>query len=298
VSTKPPVAPLGADTQTASDFTIISRAPAVRFLSRGVQPPSSVYVGVNDDLIVGCATSQTGETVTISYRLLRTDGLIILGQFTVSPPNTRAVTTHIESLAEGFLLSVSCKAAVATTRGQTFLRVFLSDPALGGGQPSYMLMADYVTTQFAPAHPNGRVLAPSEGPGSTRTVTGTVPGAGFAPSLNVPLNARWRIKIIQATLTTSAVAGNRQVQLNLFINGTFITPGPPEVNVPPSNTSFCFCTPVRTVPIQTPAVQWLALPDGMIMLGADQISFLTASLSGTDQWSAITTSVEEWLDNV
>lgn len=292
------VAPLGSPPATDSDFKIYTARPDVRFLSRGVQPPSPVYVGVNDDLIVACATSQTGETVTVSYRLLRPDGLLVLGQFTIAPPNTRAVTVHTESLAEGFLLSVSCKAAVASTRGQTFVRVFLSDPALGGGQPSYMLMADYVTTAMAPAHPNGRVLAPSEGPGNPRAVTAIVPGIGNDWNQTVPPNARWKVRTVFAQLSTSAAVANRYVTFAITNGGVFQYIGGAD-KVQAASTA-CFYGGAALTPNVSPnsGIGMVPLAPDTPILGAGTLQASTRNIDPGDQWSAIVLGVEEWLDNV
>lgn len=295
---KIPVPPLGADAVTADDFQVYSAPSLVRFLSRGVQPPSQIYLKHTDTLQVACASSQAGESVTFNYRLLRADGSLVKGQFVIQVPATRAVVTQNEPMAEGFLLSLSCKAAVAKTRGQTFARAFLTAGSFGPNQPSYTLMADYVTTAFAPAHPNGRVLAPSEGPGNIITVVGSVPGLGAPAILTVPTNARWRPKIVTGSITTDAVAGNRQVEIDLTINGTIVLCGMAEVNVAPGTTSTMICHAVRMVPVRAPVVQWLALPEGLIMLGADLIEFSANGFDVGDRFTAITATVEEWLDNV
>lgn len=298
MASKIPVAPLGAPSQTADDFRIYTAQPDVRFLSRAVQPPSYVYVDPNDDLTVACATSQTNETVTVSYRLLRADGELVLGQFTLSPPNTRAVATHTESLAEGFLLSVSCKAAVATTRGQTFVRVFLSDPALGAGQPSYMLMADYITTQLAPAHPNGRVLAPSEGPGWTHQFVATPAGAGLQWTFAVPTNARLQLRTIFAILSTDATVGNRTVRLDARIaGGTAFAATATAVQAPSLTVSYTY-SPLATLVPLLPALGYVPLPPGITQLGGDIIEDVTALVGAADRWTAVGIFVEEWLDNV
>lgn len=279
-------------------FRIASLPANIGFLKRAVQPPSDVYVETSDVLVVGVATSQNNEVLTVSYRLLRFDGVVIHGQFTISPPNTRAVTIHSEQLAEGFLLSMSCKAATAVTRGQTFVRAFLTKPSLGQGQPSYMLMADYVTTAMAPAFPNGRVLAPTEGPGSPVVTQIGNPVAGNDFAITVPPNARWKLKSFAALFITAVGGGNRYPAL-ITVRGAFgswfgfanqFQAGGNSVQYGAS----CM-TPGSAVSTQ---FSTLPLPLDLQLLGGDLFETQTLGISAGDQWQRILLAYEEWLDNV
>jgi hypothetical protein len=295
---KIPVVALGSPPPSADEFQIYTAKPDVRFLSKAVQPPSQVYVDVGDDIVVSAASSQVNEAVTVSYRLLRFDGELVLGQFQIRPPSNRSVITYQESLAEGFLLSVSCKANIATTRGQTFVRIFLTDPALGSGQPSYMLMADYVTTQMAPATPGGRVLSPAEGPGWSRSLSFASPGAGNPWIVSVPLNARWRIKNFFATFGTDGVAGNRSIGVAILQNGLF-TYGAlaTQVQGPSLNVSYCGAalTPHTGA---VAGISQLPIPPDLTLLGNDKIESLMFTFDPGDLWTTQNFAVEEWLDNV
>ena len=281
------------------DFQVHTVKPDVRFLIKGVQPPSNVYVTVDDDLIIGCASSQTNEAVTVSYRLLRPDGQIILGQCVVRPASDRSVTVHSESLCEGFLLSVSCKAAIATTRGQTFARIFLSNPSLGGGQPSYMLMADYVTTAMAPAFPNGRQLAPVEGPGWINAVGITIAFPTGQWSANVPTNARWRIISAQAFFVTDATVGNRSLEVQIFSGAARVWESGASAVVPPSSTYYHTVAPIDfpQYPSVTPGVN-SPIPPDMIVLAGGQVIADATPLGAFDSYFLPKIYVEEWLDNV
>lgn len=292
------IPPLGGPSPAEDTFTVYSHKGNVRFLSRAVQPPSAVYVDVDDVLEVGCASSRAGEVVTVSYRLLRADGELIKGQFQVFPPLNRAIATKQEPLAEGFLLSVSCKATQAVTRGQTFVRVFLTDPALGGGQPSYMLMADYVTTAMAPAHPNGRVLAPSEGPGWVHTIPVPTPPAGSNWTLQTPVNARWLLKTGTFQLTTDPTVLSRDVNIGIQSGGSFVFSSFSIVSQTASQFRiYSLATATPYLPAN-PNEQILVIPPNMLMLGGDIIAGTEAASAVGDQFSSIFVAVEEWLDNV
>src|SRR5579864_5722224 len=108
------------------DYTPAVQSQVVSWQLKRLPPPSAVYITVDDVLRAAAASSQANEVVTISYRWIRAaDGKLDYGQFTIAPASDRSLKVQDQPLAEGFLLSVSCKAAVATTRGQTFVRLFL-----------------------------------------------------------------------------------------------------------------------------------------------------------------------------
>jgi hypothetical protein len=283
------------------DFTPAAQSQVVSWQLRRVPPPSALYVNVNDKLVVFAASSQVSEVVTINYRLLRAaDGVIVPGQFTVAPAAFRGIAGQQAQMAEGFLLSVSVTAAAAITRGQTFVRVFLGSGPFGASEPSYMLMADYATNIMAPAHPNGRVLSPVEGPGNLRNVAGLAPGAGSEWLISVPANARWRVQSVLATLTTSAAVANRGVALRVF-----------EASAPaggyPTNFAQVASTTVvysfgAGLGVQSSASGFsnMGFPSALIIggPGTNNLQSLTGSIQAGDQWGAPTALVEEWLDNV
>lgn len=283
-----------------SDYTPAVQSKVVTWQLKRVTPPSPLYVSVDDKLVVGAATSQTNEVVTVNYRLLRaSDGVIVPGQFTVTPTNNRTIVVKTQQLAEGFLLSASVKAAVATTRGMTFVRAFLGAGPFGAGQPSYMLMADYVTTAMAPAHPNGRVLAPTEGPGLLYSVRAAHSPAGTNWSFTVPTNARWRVESIQSLLVTSATVATRQVSLVIASPTDTIAIVPGNVNQAASQTEFYIWGDGLLYQVDTRPVDSAPLPRNMILLPSFVINAQVLSLQAADQWSDFpVVFVEEWLDNV
>lgn len=279
-------------------FQITRKPEGVTFLRRAVQPPSQVYVENIDQISVSCASSVVGETVTVNYRLLRFDGEIVEGQFAVRPASNRTVTTYTETLTEGFLLTVSCRAAVATTRGQTFVRIFLSSPAFAGNLPSYMLMADYVTNTMAPGHPNGRVLAPSEGPGWPHSAIAAVPAAGANATITVPANARWRVGSAYGQLTTSAAVANRFGGVLVTSAGVLVFAGMSPDAQAASLVRIYSGSGFSAESLAGSGFGAWSLPVNTFLLGGDVVRTVTANLDAADQWNAFEISVEEWLDNV
>jgi len=293
-----PVVPLGAGPQSADEFQIYTQTQNIKFLTRAVQPPSQLFVDVSDDIVCSMASSVAGERVTVSYRLLRFDGEVVLGQFQVSAVGLRTVVTHTEDLAEGFLLSVSCKATLATTRGQTFVRIFLTDPALGSGQPTYMIMADYVTNQFAPAYPGGRVISPVEGPGLLFPLQIAAPGAGADWQAVVPINARWAVRSFAATLTTAVAVANR------YVTFTGVTVGGPVFRCGADKVQAASQVTLYGGAAMTPNVSpdagfgMVGIPPAIVLTGNNTFNSITRAIQAADTWASIALFIEEWLDNV
>jgi hypothetical protein len=293
-----PIAPLGGPAPAEDKFKIYTFEGNVQFLTKAVQPPSAVYVDQGADLFVEACTSQTNEQVIVNYRLLRFDGDVILGQFIVSPPNTRLVLEYQESLTEGFLLSVSCKSTVALTRGQTFVRIGLTDPALGLGNPTQVLFADYVTDNISPGYPGGRVLSPVEGPGWVHAVTVANPAAGAECHINIPTNVRWKVLGFLATFQPSAVVANRIIVIAVISAGFGCWTGPPTQGVPASIPVTYTAGMGVVAPATSPRNVNGPLPNDMILVPVGDIHTSTLNIDPGDQYSNVQMVVEEWLDNV
>ena len=291
--------------QSASDVTpapLTGPSSVVSYEFQNIQPPSMLYVNVDDQIIISAGTSQTAEVVTVNVRLLLPTGRIEDMQFQIRPANTRTVLKQSFGLAEGYLLSMSASAAVATTRGQTFVRVSLQRSASGAGNPAYCLMADYVNTQSVPGYPNGRILSPTEGPGYLLMYAPGNPGAGNDFNIPVPTNARWRIQGLNANFITSAAVQNRTPKIVVYSSvGTAWEGGTLAPVVASSNVFFN----VGALPPWTagdPTQLYAPIPPNLFLAqNASQamgLKSLTGLLQAGDSWGSIGLLVEEWLDNV
>jgi hypothetical protein len=291
--------------QSPSDLTPAPLTPnqsLVSFAFKGISPPSNLYVDVDDQLVVSAATSQTNEVITVNVRLLLPNGRLEDMQFVVRPLNGRQVLRTGFGLAQGYILSVSAVALVAITRGATFLRIATQRGALGSGNPAQMLFSDYVTTQATSAYPNGRVSSSLEGPGLTYGVSAANPGAGADWTISLPVNSRWKVRSLAATLTTSATVANRQVSITVADLTAFKFRGFPLQNIPASTIALISAYPGTQFTSVVATDFTLPLPADMYLTGApattDTIASLTVGIQAADQWSAIRLMVEEWLDYV
>ena len=286
--------------QQPGDYTPARPSNVVSWQLKRLPPPSPLYITRDDVLRVTVVCGLGAETVTCNYRLLRAaDGVVVAGQFTVRSTAAYSFATINQQMAEGFLLSVSCQAASAVTRGQTFVRMSIANGALGTAQPAYMLMADYVTTRMAPGFPNGRVISSTEGPGWIHRVAVGSPAAGVDWSFAVPANARWRLQFVVARLLTNATAGNRLP--NLFVNddtATRVWSMAASANIPASTNAQFTCQAATPLTPQDATYSIVVLAPNLTMGPNSTFGVTTAGLLGTDQWSQISMDVEEWMDNV
>jgi hypothetical protein len=265
---------------------------------RGFQQPNALYVSPTDVLHVTAATSQTSEVVTVNYRLWLASRATLLGQFTVSPTNNRSIVTADQALQEGFLLSAACTAAVASRRGQTFVRLSLTNSALSAPDNVNMFLAEYVTVNETPGYPVGRLLSPVEGPGFFHQVSISNPAAGHDFSISAPNNTRWKILRVAATLTTSAVAANRQVQFRLITSAGISYAASPIVSQTASSTARHSAGPGVPLSAGIANAYQLSLPNDCYLTddtGSALVSS-TGNLQGADQWANIFVDVEEKLE--
>lgn len=296
---------LQAATGTPSDKTpgaLAVSSSRISFAFQGVQPPSILYVDVDDNIVISAASNQGGETVTVNVRMLLPDGRIEDMQYLVSPASTRAVSSTRQRLAQGYIISISALALVANTRGQTFARISIQRSASGSGQPAQMLFADYVTTLATSAYPNGRVLAPTEGPGWIHGTAQSPPAAGADFVFNSANNQRIKIRSVLIPFVASAAVANRQVEIEILHNTNIVMRLSAPANITAGQTAFVNLLPLDPyvgiltndfiIPIP------LELAFGGFTGGVGTLQSVTTGIQAGDQWGSLNMLVEEWLENV
>lgn len=284
------------------DYSPAGPAHDVSFLVRNASTPSSLYIERDDSLLLFAASSATSEVVTLNVRILRPDGRIVDNQFQIRPLSTRVVIQQSQALVEGFLLSMSAIASVATTRGQTFARCMIVRSGTGVGGAAQILFADYVTTFATSGYPNGRIVSPTEGQGLVSNVVVASPAAGADWSVTVPTNARWRLRSWFATLLTSATVVNRQLATLISAAGADSWYASAAINAVASTNNLVSAGGIAPYTAIQPNVIPIALPPDLLLSGnvtfGQTIGSASINLQVGDQWSNIRLLVEEWLDNV
>jgi hypothetical protein len=304
-TTSPNTSLLQASKGTVSDTTpakLTGPSNVVSFDFSNIPPPSMLYVQRDDLMVLQTATSQTAEAVAFNIRILLPNGRIEETQVSLRPANTRAVLTQTVQLSEGYLLSLSALASVAVTRGQTFARAFLNRPIFGVNQPAQTIFADYVTTLISSGYPNGRILAPTEGPGWVRQFQQAAPAAGAEFVVTLPANVRWKITCFGIALTASAAVANRNVTVNIAQNAFNEYISTNAVSITAGQVVSLLFAPLTPTTSVITTNQYIAIPPNLTMSslgsGASLIFSSTQNLQAGDQYGPCTFLLEEWLENV
>jgi len=187
----------------------------VEYAVHQVQPPSAVYVTVDDDLVLRFQDIVPSSTIRVNTRLLLPDGRVQTGVHSIATSGIRTFLTLVVDLAEGWLLSAAVElAATGIAVGRVFATLSLR---VGGatGFPAQELVAGYLSSVGVLSWPHGRHDTHLAGRGAYRTVTGTDPAAGAQSSETVPTGAVWRLLAWTAVLVTDATVSNRQGALLL-----------------------------------------------------------------------------------
>lgn len=283
---------------TPDTTPILTSKPIVRFTTLNVQPPTGVYVTVDDVVHVAIWNSVANIAVNVTYRILLADGTIQLGVQTFSPTSARLRNDFYADLAEGFLLSVVVATSTAgVIRGQCFVELDVARITGSIPQDRQPLLSDYVTSANSFGWPGGQQRTSIEGPGliNTQLVAGASPPS---VSTTVPTGARWRFISCLFGLNTDAIAGTRLAVIQ-FVVVAAVTFEAAAVNTQApslSNTYVASSAPVGTsvpagapIPMPTPA-------DFILKSGsAINITILNSDAGDSIPGSAKFT-YEEWLE--
>ena len=269
----------------------------VKFVTQGVQPPSSIYITRGDKLRVIIWNSATGMEVDLGARLLRADGSVIVVPFQLFPTNNRASNTFDLDLAEGFLLGVCATTPTGSVkRGQCWVSILLIRGTGANATVHQSLVLDYVETGAAVQWPGGLVDDPVSGNGNLRMILGTTPPVASAGIETVPTGARWKLLAFTQSITTDATAGTRRIRLSLFDTvGTYAYCGGQFTAAPSSTVTFIWLSGVVQGQVDTGFFS-AALPTDALLRSAGQVITSIIGVGAGDQLTAPVYSVIEWVE--
>jgi hypothetical protein len=201
-------------------------------------------------------------------------------------------------LGEGFLLTLGVTVlAGAPLRGQTYCRVQVARGLTGSERFMTDLLADYVSTRYAPVWPVSQARPPTQGQGLFRLVTGSAPNIGQEIFITVPAGVRWRPYGIRFTLQTESSLATRVVRLQ--VNDGLVTTVTVAGGARTGGNRIMRFNFVRQVgSVAPPAVVGeiiMPLPD-LLLLGGWRIFTYTENIRVLDQYSAPVLLVEEWIE--
>lgn len=271
--------------------------PQTTFRTENVLPPSAVYVGPDDAIVIYIRNPSVSATIFVNYRLLSPDGNIV--------PNSQSFTClsvgatpfiYPISPTEGYLMSLSLFAPT-TSRGQVFARVFLQR---GTNQPTpvidQVLLQGYVSDDDRLGYPQSPTESALSGRGWVHKFVGTTPAPGVDWNITVPPGVRWKLKAVATTFTASAAVANRLTTFDIA-DPAFSTMGliSPNALIAASQQFFfawgeglAYCDNPFTF-LSIPIFTDLVLGPGW-HFGAQ-----TFNLQAGDQWSIPVCFVEEWV---
>jgi hypothetical protein len=267
------------------------------FTRRNVQPPAELYVQQDDALIVDIWTTTgvnfearariltaTGQIASLRTPILATGSVGFLQRFTLPLP-------------EGCLLGASLYETINTDPyGTIFARLHLGTGLTVTPFTAQLLAADFVSGNYGPTYPTGRIVHPLEGPGFLHTIVGATPAAGAEISETAPLFVARRLRHITALLTTSAAPGNRtpSIQIQGAVGvGVFRSQFAFTNAQPPSTTQRYSLFPGAALS-SFGGANSLSLPDHAF---SAPLTWGTATngLAATDTWTTVRYEVQDYL---
>ena len=277
---------------------VSTRPPSAEITRELVQPPSRVYIGVDDRLYIRSRNSLAAVTLQIAGRLLTAQGVIVPFNFEHVPATNRTKSLEGFRLAEGYLLSVvAFPSAGAPLRGQTFVELGLLRGRDVAASVVDVLARDYVAEAEPLAFPGSRIRSSIEGPGALLSVAGADPGVAAEILVTVPTDARWLINSIRATLVTDVNAATR-VPLLIIDDGTDEFSRTLIAAIPASQTTehTWFSNGSMTPDIASIAAFRTGIGRTYLPAGS-RIRTETASIQAGDDWSAPQLNLEEWIED-
>lgn len=279
------------------EYTPPAPANVVGFKVHDIDPPTSVYIQRDDQLLV-VATSQLTPTLTITARLwLAAEGRITTIQQTLNLTTKDFGVSLSIPLAEGYLLSVVVTDFSSTMPGQTLVTVYLNRgiASTSPAAPGAVLISDYLGGRSGASWPAGRIFKGGDGQGALTRVFPTAPGAGADWSTSPGPQELWEVVSVTATLTTSATVANRNVQL--IIDSGSPTPlfiSTANAAIPASTTATFNASQINQTSTLITTTVFAALPPRNLLNNLDRIRTLTQNLQAGDQWSSIFLMVRNW----
>ena len=158
-----------------------------------------------------------------------------------------------------------------------------------------MLISDYVSTNDAIGWPEGTLNTNVAGYGDFVALGPGAPGAGVDWTYTMPLNARYLLHSICATLTTAVAVANRIPQFTMTNAGGKVcwSVAPLAAQVA-SKTVVYNLGEAETLATDANGNAIIPLPGVNWVSGGTVIAPVTAGLQAADQWSAAVFQYEEY----
>lgn len=266
-------------------------------LTHHIKPDAAFYVQSNDRLACVVHSSVASLTVRFSGYWLSANGEVRQYAVDVNPTSDRAATSQTQVFGEGFLLScITSLVSGNANRGECYVRARIQRNTGAPVLPIVRLLAGYLTDDYSPSFPFGKIESPLEGPGALRSITGTNPAAGAEISETVPTGARWHVISFHALLTSDATVVTRRIRF-------FLDDGTNNYYNVTAPTAHSFSTAWLYTWANTgmssgnvSQEQLHTLPVDNRLAAGHRLRTVTVNLQAGDDWGAPQLYVEEWLE--
>lgn len=172
------------------------------------------WIDKDDRIYVAAYSSVASLHVVFQGYFRKLNGDIIQFSQSVAPTSDRAVSSATVTVGEGFLISlVAFLASGNANRGQCYVRARVQRST---GTPQVILanlIGGYVTDEYQPSFPYGKIESSLDGAGFVSFKEGTDPAAQTETDDTVPTGARWRVMFYGFEFTADANTGDRRVAL-------------------------------------------------------------------------------------
>ncbi len=289
---------IGAGPDRPTD--VISKPALALFKNERIDPPSRVYLTRNDRLFFAASANASSNPVTLRGRRLDVPtGQVLPFEIVLTPTGGRVFSTTTVELAEGWLLSLAVQGTNGFAQsGAGYCVVAIVRPNSSGAQSYETLLMGYWNNSTPISWPEFPLRYSTDGPPALVTVVGTTPAAGAEIAETVPTGARWKLRALQVTFTTSAAVANRN-PVFIFDDGVnvFCRTGT-DVLITASQGRFLqlFHATNRST-AATVTDLYIPIPAELSLANGYRIRTVTANIQAADQYSALVYNVEELLYN-
>jgi len=287
-----------APAQPSAPFEDITVPPGVSFLTDNVPPPSPLYLDINDVIEIVTVSQYLTQGVTFSWRLLRTDGVIVTTSAPLVIDGIQTTRVVDFSLGEGWLLGIAIGTVPGfggINRGTVYATAGIR--RTGGNVTQMMLCGDYIATNYTVGWPGGPTRSQYDGRGLITSFHSNGPLAGqeLTGINGAPGNVQVRYSALSFKLTTSATVANRIVTFTMntagAANPTFVV-SDGQAQAASTTHTYSLSPAFKQATFANNVHMW-PLPDCFMSFGGS-FRTSTSGIQAGDQYTAVDAEWEQW----
>lgn len=160
----------------------------------------------------------------------------------------------------------------------------------------YQLAAGYVYKIEGVNWPATNIKESSVTKGQLLRVVSSDPAAGSELTLAVPSNTMWRVKAVQFTLVTGAVAASRIIHLQFSIGGSVMYDCISNTAqlISTQREYYCYPNLVGGSAAENTSII-IPIPEGILMKDGDEIATVTTAFNALDNFNTMRVLVEQYV---